>query len=182
MLLPVTQFLGDRNWPGPRALIGDLVFGANDGLITTFAVVSSVTGANLDSAVALVLGLANLLADGISMGTGDYLGRRSEAQAQASHVGGDVPGHWTPAVHGVIIFSSFVTIGAIPLLPYIMFDPAEAFPFAVAFTAVTLFIVGALRTRITKARWLTSGLEMLVIGSAAAAVSFSVGWGLRGLL
>ena len=182
MLLPVTRILGDRDWPGPRALIGDLVFGANDGLITTFAVVSSVTGADLGSGVALVLGLANLLADGISMGAGDYLGRRSEAQARANHEGGEEAGHWVPGVHGMVISGSFVSIGLVPLLPYMALDPMEAFPVAALFTAVTLFVVGALRTRITGAGWFSSGLEMLVIGSAAAAVAFGVGWGLRGVV
>jgi VIT1/CCC1 family predicted Fe2+/Mn2+ transporter len=182
VLLPVTRFLGDRDWPGPRALIGDVVFGANDGLITTFAVVSSVTGAELGAPVALVLGLANLLADGISMGAGDYLGRRSEAQARANHEGEEEPGRWVPAVHGAVIFGSFVAVGAVPLLPYLVLDSDEAFPLAAAFTVVTLFVVGAARTRVTGARWLTAGLEMLVIGSVAAVVAFAVGFGLRGVL
>ena len=47
---------------------------------------------------------------------------------------------------------------------------------------MTLFVVGAARTRVTGARWLTAGLEMLVIGSVAAAVAFAVGFGLRGVL
>ncbi len=54
------------------------VFGANDGIITTFAVVAGVAGAGLSPAIVLILGFANLIADGISMGIGDYLGERSE--------------------------------------------------------------------------------------------------------
>jgi len=59
--------------------IKDAVYAANDGVITTFAVVASVMGAGLNPVVILILGLANLLADGFSMATGDYLGSRSEA-------------------------------------------------------------------------------------------------------
>ena len=58
--------------------IGDVVFGAIDGSITTFAVVSGVAGAALSSGVLLILGLANLIADGISMAVGDYLSSKAE--------------------------------------------------------------------------------------------------------
>lgn len=56
----------------------DVVYGANDGIITTFAVVAGVSGAALDPAIVVVLGLANLIADGFAMATGNYLGTKSE--------------------------------------------------------------------------------------------------------
>lgn len=56
----------------------DAVYAANDGIITTFAVVAGVVGASLDPLVILVLGFANLFADGISMASGNYLGTKSE--------------------------------------------------------------------------------------------------------
>lgn len=56
------------------------VFGANDGIVTTFAVVAGVAGAQLTAPVVLIMGIANLVADGLSMGLGDYLGERSEAK------------------------------------------------------------------------------------------------------
>ena len=59
--------------------IRDLVYGANDGIITTFAVVAGVTGGSLSSPVILILGFANLLADGLAMALGNYLGTKSEA-------------------------------------------------------------------------------------------------------
>ena len=59
-------------------LVKAAVYGANDGIITTFAVVAGVAGAGFSPAIILVLGFANLIGDGISMGIGDYLGERSE--------------------------------------------------------------------------------------------------------
>jgi len=70
----------ERHAGGGAQYIGDLVYGGLDGIITTFAVVSGVAGANLGSGVILVLGLANLLADGFSMGTGAYLSAKSEQE------------------------------------------------------------------------------------------------------
>ncbi len=60
--------------------IGDLVYGGLDGIITTFAVVSGVAGAELGTHVILILGLANLLADGFSMATGAFLSAKSERE------------------------------------------------------------------------------------------------------
>jgi len=62
--------------------ISDMVFGANDGIVTTFAVVAGSTGAGLSSAVIIILGFANLLADGLSMGIGNFLGQKSEIEYQ----------------------------------------------------------------------------------------------------
>ena len=60
--------------------LSDFVLGAVDGTVTTFAVVSGVAGASLPNHVALILGGANLLADGFSMAVGNYLGTQADRQ------------------------------------------------------------------------------------------------------
>ena len=60
--------------------LGDFVLGAVDGTVTTFAVVAGVAGAGLSGNVAVILGLANLLADGFSMAVGNYLSTKAEQQ------------------------------------------------------------------------------------------------------
>ena len=52
-----------------RHYLGDLVYGANDGIITTFAVVAGVSGASVPARTVWILGFANLIADGFSIGT-----------------------------------------------------------------------------------------------------------------
>ncbi len=61
--------------------VGDLVYGANDGILTTFAVVAGVTGGSLSSQTVIIVGLANLFADGLSMGVGNYLSIRARESA-----------------------------------------------------------------------------------------------------
>ncbi len=61
----------------------DFVYGGIDGAVTTFAVVSGVVGAQLATKVILILGAANLLADGFSMAASNFLGTKSERDAQA---------------------------------------------------------------------------------------------------
>lgn len=58
--------------------VKSLVYGGLDGIITTFAVVAGVAGASLSASVVLILGLANLIADGLSMAIGDYLSTKAE--------------------------------------------------------------------------------------------------------
>lgn len=60
--------------------IKSFVYGGMDGIITTFAVVAGVVGASLSSNVILILGIANLLADGLSMAIGDFLSTKAEIQ------------------------------------------------------------------------------------------------------
>src|SRR3989338_1423249 len=60
--------------------IGDFVYGAIDGSVTTFAVVSGVAVAALSSNVVIIMGLANLFADGFSMAIGNYLSSKSDIE------------------------------------------------------------------------------------------------------
>ncbi len=58
--------------------LADFVYGANDGIVTTFAVVSGAVGAGLPTHVIIILGFANLVGDGISMGLSNFLSLRSK--------------------------------------------------------------------------------------------------------
>lgn len=74
----ITQAGDEHHGSVGSQYLGEFVYGGLDGIITTFAVVSGVVGANLDARIILVLGLANLLADGFSMATGSYLSTKSQ--------------------------------------------------------------------------------------------------------
>ncbi len=60
--------------------LADAVLGGIDGGVTTFAVVAGVQGASLPGYVAIVLGLANLLADGFSMAVSNYQSTKAEGE------------------------------------------------------------------------------------------------------
>ena len=63
----------------------DWVYGGIDGSITTFAIVAGVVGAGLASNIILILGLANLLADGFSMAASNYTGTKTEVDKLARY-------------------------------------------------------------------------------------------------
>lgn len=215
--------------------IGDVIYGANDGTITTFAVVSAAAGASLAPSVVIILGVANLLADGFSMAASNYLGTRSEEdfvlaayerqrlaiekdpQGEREHIrrlyaakgfSGDKLDHavetvtaevdlWIDtviheefrlpeiepggAVKGAVAtFVAFLVAGAVPLIPYVFQFPLDSqFGWSIALMALALFSVGSTRTVVTKQNWLRSGVEMLIVGLIAAAVSYGIGYALK---
>ena len=66
---------------GPRhSYLRDFIYGAVDGLVTTFAIVSGVAGAGFSQGVIIVLGLANIVADGFSMAVSNFLGSKADLE------------------------------------------------------------------------------------------------------
>jgi vacuolar iron transporter family protein len=158
----------------PRARIGhylpDLVYGANDGIITTFAVVSGVVGADLSRTIILILGFANLFADGISMGASNYLARRSHAEPAERASREEALRHASATI------VAFVFAGVVPLVAYLLPLPSHGrFAAAIALIGVALFAVGAARSLVTGLSAFRSGLEMLLVGSIAAVAAYLIG-------
>ena len=69
--------------PSGESSLGDFILGGVDGVVTTFAVVAGSAGGQLASSTVIILGLANLIADGFSMAVSNYLGTRSRQQEVA---------------------------------------------------------------------------------------------------
>jgi VIT1/CCC1 family predicted Fe2+/Mn2+ transporter len=156
-----------------RHYIRELIYGSNDGIITTFAVVAGVAGGGLSANVILICGAANLFADGLSMAVGNYLSIRAyeevlEAQGLAEEEA-------SPARHAFVTFAAFVLAGALPLMPYVLGQSAERLVPSILITLAALFGVGASRALVTRVRWWTGGLEMFALGAVVAAVAYATG-------
>lgn len=78
---------GGEEPDGPASYLRDWVYGGIDGAVTTFAVVAGVAGAALSNNVILILGFANLVADGFSMAAGNYSSSRTESEQYDRLVG-----------------------------------------------------------------------------------------------
>ncbi|MFN3404652.1 MAG: VIT1/CCC1 transporter family protein [Cytophagaceae bacterium] len=68
-----------------EAYIAEFVYGGIDGAITTFAVVAGAAGANLNIMVVIILGVANLIADGFSMSVGNFFSKKAERDSYDKH-------------------------------------------------------------------------------------------------
>ena len=157
-----------------RHYVRELIYGANDGIITTFAVVAGVAGGGLSLRVVLIIGAANLLADGMSMAAGNYLSIQSHESVLAAQ---ELPEEEAaPLRHAAATFLAFVTAGVVPLVPYVVPDfPLTRFAASIAFTLVAMFAVGASRALIARVRWWAAGLEMLALGAVVAALAYGSG-------
>lgn len=215
-----------------------IVYGGNDGIVTTFAIVAGFAGAAADGVAqigglaVLVFGLANLFADAVSMGLGEFLSLRSqhdlyrarrdselreiardpeqertelfeilrqrglpagEADTTATimsrhpeimadlmmtyEFGMQDPDEENPALNGLMTFLSFVTFGAIPLVPYFLFDPDHrTFVMSVTATGLALVGLGLLRWDATSERLTRCVGETVLVGTICAVVAYGVGW------
>jgi VIT1/CCC1 family predicted Fe2+/Mn2+ transporter len=157
-----------------RHYIRDLVYGANDGIITTFAVVAGVAGGSLSTAAVLVVGAANLAADGVAMGVGNLLAIRAHESALAAD--GRPEEETYPWKHGLATLLAFVAAGVVPLIPYVL--PAAnggQLLWSSIFTMASLFGVGVARAAVTRDRWWWTGLEMLMLGGIVAVAAYAAG-------
>ena len=213
--------------------IGEFVYGGIDGSVTTFAVVAGAAGAGLESSVVIILGFANLIADGFAMSVGSYLSTKSEKENYEKHKAieyweienlrekeveevrdiykrygfsgqllNDIVAHiisdkdrWvevmmkeelemqeeakTPIGMGVATFAAFVTLGFIPLVVYV-WDymsglDANLFMVSSVMTGLVFMAIGFFKSRVTGTSRFRGVLETLVLGGAAATLSYFVG-------
>lgn len=162
------------------SLLRDMVFAANDGVVTTFAVVAGVVGGGLSTNVVLILGFANLLADGFSMAMGIYLGARSEVDYEKEMKNS----HWkqdVPMIQGVVTYLSFVISGLVSLIPY-LFKFENPLTYSSVFMALFLLVVGMIRSRFTHKNIIRGAFEMLFLGGSCAVIAFSIGKLIRGFM
>lgn len=159
----------------------EFVYGGMDGAVTTFAVVTGAAGANLGARTILILGFANVLADGFSMAVGSFLSEKSDQDLSVSKGNSTHDDHESPMAASVATFVSFILVGFIPLsiytLDYIFSWQLgeDALVLSVILTLVAFAGIGYLRGHITKISRSKAILESLGLGLAAALISFIAG-------
>ncbi len=82
---PKSPLEGER-WHQGGASIRDMIFGMNDGLLSTFSLVTGVSGAATNNAIVLLAGLAGAIAGAISMAAGAYVSTKSEKEVLERHL------------------------------------------------------------------------------------------------
>ena len=214
-----------------------IVYGGNDGIVTTFAIVAGFAGAGADGAAqigavaVLLFGIANLLADATAMGLGEFLSARSQQDVyNATHrneisaiasapedgraammsnlasrgvsdqdaaqltdvmlrnpefmadfmmqydLGMPNPSSSSASMNGLFTFGAFLIWGAVPLIPYFIFEPTQStFRMSVAATFAALTSLGLLRWKVTNESMLRCVGETVLVGGICALVAFGVG-------
>ena len=169
-----------------RKYLPEFVYGGIDGIITTFAVVAGAVGASIGSGIILILGFANLFADGFSMAISNYLSRKSQKELRQRHKHIPMIKSKSPKKSAIATFVAFVIVGFIPLLSFVLaiFIPSidnNKFLYSIILTAIAFLFVGGMKGHIVEKPIMKSALETLLIGGIAATLAFIVGFLLRGL-
>ncbi len=167
----------------------EFVYGAIDGVITTFAIVTGALGASLSSTVILILGFANLFGDGFSMAVSNYLATESEEELHSMrkrkymyHVY-----EKNPKKTAIATFISFVIVGFIPLISFVLalyfpFIDESKYLFSIILTGLAFIIVGAVKGAMVGKSKIKSALETLIVGGIAAFIAFIVGYLLKSVI
>lgn len=136
--------------------------------------VAGVAGGGLSLRVVLIIGAANLLADGLSMAVGNYLSIRSHESVLETQ---ELPEEEAfPFRHAGATFLAFASAGTVPLLPYMPpVVPLGRFASSTALTLSAMFVIGASRALIANVRWWKAGSEMLGLGTIVAAIACGSG-------
>ena len=164
-----------------EANLREFVYGGMDGAVTTFAIVTGAAGANFDTKVILILGLANVFADGFSMAVGAYLSEKADQQLEAKNNNISHEKDDTPMEASIATFISFIIVGLVPLSVYIadyVFSLGlgdSALVYSIFLTLAAFSAIGYLRAVVTKIDRAKSVLESLGLGVAAALISYTLG-------
>jgi predicted membrane protein (TIGR00267 family) len=228
-----SEVLGMEAWE-IRGGVGvrDMIFGANDGLVSTLAFVTLIFGAISQSRFILLSAIAELFAGTISMAAGSYLSSKSElevfereSQRRKAKIGRTIEEEkrelikfyqvegfkkeeaeaivariierrelptragtleelglapeevGNPSKAGILTGISFALGALVPILPFAFeaVSIVDALIASIVGTVVTLFGVGAMKTIFSRKNWVRSGLEMMAIGTSAAAVTYLIG-------
>lgn len=159
--------------------LSEFVYGGIDGAVTTFAVVAGATGANFSLQVILVLGFANLIADGFSMSVGSYLSKKSEIELMVKRKE-SIKDEPSPIINGVTTYTSFILFGLVPLLAYTVdyvfeLDSDSLFMLSILSTAAAFFGIGLLKSRVAKTPAVRAVVETMSLGLIAALFAYVLG-------
>ena len=171
-----------------KKYLPEFVYGSMDGTVTTFAVVAGAIGAELSSAVVLILGFANLFADGFSMAISNYLSAKSNYELQHPKFSKTIcyVADKCPKKSALATFISFILVGFLPLLSFVtaIFVPAissSKFLLSFILTAVALFVVGFVKGQVVQKNSWKAATETLTIGGLAAVIAYLVGFFLKSI-
>jgi len=81
----------------------------------------------------------------------------------------------SPTKRGILVGASALIGSLIPITPFLVLTPLQALPIALVVSLAILFIVGAIKSNMASGKWLRGGLELMLIGGAAALAGYLVG-------
>lgn len=159
----------------------DIIFGANDAILTNLGIIAGFTVALRDNHFIVLACLVDIFISAFAMSFGTYMSRTSEQDFLKTKLDDktltdttDAMGH--PVTASFIMLVTYVISGMIPLLPFFFGLKANtALVIAMIVGIGAFFILGLVKGSITKTHILKSGLQFLLFGIVSATIGLIVG-------
>ena len=231
-IFEIPRIYEEEKWHSPAGrLVREVVFGLNDGVVSTIGFLFGVAGALPRHEMVLIAGLTEVLAGAVSMFFGGYLSTKSQQEffgheiAREKREIEEMPDHerdeirriyrakgfsdeseldlvvkritadkriWLkcmmeeelglilehmdpPIKVGAVIGASFLAGGFIPLISFVFLEGSPALTTSLLFTSAALFVLGGIKTVLTRRPWIRSGFEAFLIGMLAAGAGYLIG-------
>jgi VIT1/CCC1 family predicted Fe2+/Mn2+ transporter len=152
-------------------LLRTFMMGGTDGIITIFNIISGIEGSKLNYKYIFILGLAALISDAISMGTGEFISVKAEQKYTKSK------DKVIPEKNAAVMFISFVCFGMIPLIIYFIalkINYKNKYINTYISVILALFILGVVKSRYTNEKWYISGGGVAIYGGIASFLAYNV--------
>lgn len=147
-----------------------IMFGLQDGLVSTTGVVVGISAGVPDKAIIVLASFVAVSVEASSMAAGQYSSEKAVHQLSKTGRHRD-----SLIIGAMLMFFSYFVAGFVPIFPFLIFPSDTARIISMVFAFATLFLVGFVKGKFVKYQAFRSAVEMLLIGGLAAAVGLIVG-------
>lgn len=152
-----------------KTMLPAIVYGGSDGAVTTFSVMAGAYGAGLHPNVIIILGCVNIVSDGFSMASADFLSEESKSGSSEKK----------SFSQAIVTFFAFSIVGLIPISPFllnlIMPLPASNFFLSILLTLSAFIGIGYIRGVTLKKNKFAMILQSVGVVTLCAVVAYLVG-------
>lgn len=146
-----------------------IVFGLQDGLVSTTGVVVGVSVAVADKRFILLSAFITIAVEALSMASGQYLSEKSVHDLPNSRHRDNL------FLGSLFMFFSYIVGGVVPIIPILLGFVSFTPYLSIYYAFVGLFILGFAKARIFGGQILRSSLEMLLVGGLSVIIGITIG-------
>jgi VIT1/CCC1 family predicted Fe2+/Mn2+ transporter len=153
-----------------EGFIRNIVFGVEDGLVSTLGFVSGIAAINIGNDILLLTGVVLIVAEAFSMAAGSFLTAESVRDLTSKRHGS----HSGPLIGAVIMFVAYIGAGTLVISPYFVAWPGPALGISIAISLTALFVLGIVIARVARVPVLARGIRAVLVGGAAIGIGIFV--------
>lgn len=155
----------------PRAKLEmrNLIYGAEDSLVSTVGLLSGIAAAGMSRSDILITGFVLIFVEGFSMAIGSYLSEEVVDSDEKGITDKDM------ALGGLVMLVSYCIAGLIPLLPYLLLDFSIAFQWSITASLIGLLTLGIISTKFFRMPVLRGTMRMFLLGGLAIIIGLFIG-------